>query len=116
MPLSDAELAEVRDWVGDTTPPTDLDLDDIYDRLDIPTPAGVAYAVLTKRLAGFLTDPASYTIEGVYQESAQANITGLNSLLNDLAKIKRQEENAADPTTGPSTVQVARIVRAGWSR
>lgn len=114
MPLTDDQLAEVRDWITDAVPPTDTELDDIYDRLAIPTPAGVAQAILRKRLAAFLAGAASYTIEGVYQESSQANITGLNSLLNDLQKVVDEEES--DIGGGPSRIKVARIVRPGKVR
>jgi hypothetical protein len=114
MPLTDDQLAEVRDWITDAVPPTDVDLDDIYDRLDVPTPAGVAQAILRKRLAAFLSGAASYTIEGVYQESSQANITGLNSLLNDLAKVVNDEEAVIGG--GSSRIRVARLVRSGKVR
>lgn len=114
MPLTDDQLAEVRDWIGDDVPPTDTDLDDIYDRLELPTAAGVAQQVLRKRLSGFLKEAASYTIEGVYQESSQANITGLLSLLNDVEEATNQEEGELGGGTG--TLRVKRIVRLGRSR
>lgn len=116
MPLTDTQLADVRAWIGDSEPPTDFDLDDIYDRLAVPTVAGVAHQVLTKRLAEYLAEPASYTIEGVYQESSQANITGLLSLLNDLLLEKTTQEEEVDPLASGKILRVRRIVRNGRAR
>lgn len=110
--LTDEQLAFIRSRIGDAEPPDDDDLQEIFDRLTSPTPAGVAYEVLSWRLANFLSDPASYTIEGVYQESAQSNITGLQAQLRLIAA-ERDEELGV---TGSSVIRVARLVRGGRVR
>lgn len=112
--LTDTQVATIRDYIGVAEPPDDIELQDIYDR--VHTVIAVAYAVLNKRLADFLSEAASFSIVGVYQESSQSNIDNLRQLL------KHMEENfpslLEDPTLGEglSTVVVTRIVRAGRDR
>jgi hypothetical protein len=111
--LTDDQIFYIRDWVGNDDPPSDGDLDDMYTR--IGSLIGVAHSVLLNRLANFLSEAASYSIIGVYQESSQANIQGLREL------IKSIEDNFPSVITDPDALGmlgfgVTRLVRQGRDR
>lgn len=92
MPLSPNDLAWVRKFVGDTTPPTDDDLDEIYDRyvaIDgtrtvAQHRSDVAEEVLTKRLADYLANPAQFIVPGEYGQNTSSNINHLREVLSQL--------------------------------
>jgi hypothetical protein len=111
--LTDDEVLFIRDYIGATTPPEDYELDDIYTR--VGTPIKVAYAILNKRLADFLSVAASYSIVGVYQESSQANIDNLRQLLKDM---EDKFPEVVDDGTGipQGTLRVTRMTRYGRDR
>lgn len=100
MPLTADDLAEVRKLVGSATPPTDADLDAIYDRLG--TVADVALEVLQGRYADLLAGPAKYSVEGDFSVDATANLKALAGVIDDLKS-----------TTGESpTLTVHSLTRA----
>lgn len=75
MALSEAELADIRMEVGATSPPTDDDLEEIYDRrLSVKD---TILEVLTKRLADYLANPAQFIVPGEYGQNVAANIDAL---------------------------------------
>jgi hypothetical protein len=111
--LSDDQIFYIRDWIGDANPPGDVLLEDMYTR--IGSLIGVAHAVLLNRLANFLSEAASYSIIGVYQESSQANIQALREL------IKSIEDNFPGVIEDPDALgslgfHVTRLVRQGRDR
>lgn len=112
--LTDNQLATIRDYVGVLEPPDDLELQDIYDR--VGTVIGVAYAVLNKRLADFLSEAASYSIIGVYQESSQSNIDNLRQLLKSMEE--KFPSLVDDPLLGEGAniASVTRLKREGRDR
>lgn len=112
--LTDTQVATIRDYIGDSEPPDDIELQDIFDR--VHTVIGVAYAVLNKRLAVFLSEAASYSIVGVYQESSQSNIDNLRQLLK--AMEEKFPSLIDDPLLGEGVniATVTRIKRDGRDR
>lgn len=111
--LTEVQIALIRDFIGDSEPPDDFDLQEIFDR--VASPIGVAYAVLSKRLGEYLSVAASYSIVGVYQESTQANIDNLRQYLKDMEKKYPFLETQGDASAG-SNLTVTRIVRVGRGR
>lgn len=83
MALTDDEFEQIRAEIGDATPPTDLELDEIHDRVD--SVGGVVYEVTSKRLADLLASPASFTVSGEYSQSTEANIKAYQALLEKYA-------------------------------
>lgn len=79
MPLTDDQTAQVRTEIGDATPPSDADLDLIFDR--VGTVGGVIYEVTSKRLADLMADPASFSIPGEYSQDTRANIEAYRDIL-----------------------------------
>lgn len=75
--LTDAQLQVVRDEIGDGSP-TDIELDDLFDRTG--SVKGVIVAVIKKRLANFAADPASLATDG-FSQNTSANITALQKQL-----------------------------------
>lgn len=69
----------VREEIGDTIPPSDAELDAIYERKG--GLVGVVRAVWTRRLANFLANPATFTIPGDYAQSTGANMAELRKRL-----------------------------------
>lgn len=76
MALATNDLAWVRAEIGDTTPPTDATLNDIYDRL--LNRIQVAIEVLSKRRADFIANAAQFVIPGEYGENHAKNIEALD--------------------------------------
>lgn len=103
-PLADV-LDDIRNWIGDQTPPTDNDLAVLWDRH--PTVEQVALFVLRKRRASLLTNPAAFTVQGDYSQSTVKNLDALNALIGQLEQITGE---------GQHVVSAGRIVRVGASR
>lgn len=82
MSLTADDLAKVRQMVGSATPPTDADLDAIYDRLGKVD--DVALEVLQGRFAGLLAGPAKWAVEGDFSIDATANIAALRQQITRL--------------------------------
>jgi hypothetical protein len=101
MPLAVDDLAWIRSFIGDDTPPTDLDLDAIYDRVE--TVAGTAAEIVRKRIAVLLSAPASFAVDG-YSQNAAANISAYQKLLAYL------EELATTGSTSLGT-RIVQLVR-----
>lgn len=79
MAITDAELDQVRDWVGDTDP-TD---DQISDRYDIEgTAVKTALVFLRRRRANLLQDPAQWNGPD-YSESWGKTLDALADLISD---------------------------------
>lgn len=110
--LTTDQVKFIRDFIGDSEPPDDFELQEMYDR--IGTTIGVAHAVLQKRLGEYLATAASYSIVGVYQESTQANIDNLRQQVKDMEETYPEIiDVAAGNTVG---LGVSRLVRYGRAR
>lgn len=72
MALSPEDLIWVRNQIGDTTPPTDADLNARYDIL--ADRSVVVREVLDRRLANLLATPSSFSVSGEYSQSVTDNI------------------------------------------
>ena len=101
MPLEVNDLAWVRSWIGDDTPPEDSDLDAIYDR--VGTPAATAAEVTRKRLADLLATPGSFAVEG-YSQNVGANIAALQKTLAFLDEL-------ASTNTETMSVRIVQLTR-----
>lgn len=99
--MTEEELALIRDIIGDTTPPTDADLEDYYEQLDGDV-YGVARKVLKRRLANLTAAPSSFSVPGEYSQSTTANIATLERQLADLG---------GSGTAGGNTVRFVQPVR-----
>jgi len=101
VPLTANDLAWVRTQIGDESPPTDPDLDDIFDR--VGSAAGTATEVVRKRLADLLATPASFAVDG-YSQNTSANIKALQDLLDYL-------EDLIPPESGGAGTRIIRLRR-----
>jgi hypothetical protein len=82
MALSTDQLVDIRRQIGDTVPPSDADLNAIYDRTgDVDE---LVREVLERRLATLLASPAQFSVAGEYSQSTAANIEALRKQLGDL--------------------------------
>lgn len=110
--LNPNQLATVRDWVSDKTPPTDEDLHAIFDRLG--SVKAVVMTVLRKRLAAFQADPASFNADD-YGQTVSANITSLERALVDL---DGYSDDLSDPVGGvvKPKIEVQWLSRPGRGR
>jgi len=109
MALSDDDLAWIRDEVGDTTPPTDGDLDDLYDTLGHRTL--VALRVLKRRrasLAGGSTVD-SFTLTGVFSVSQKADLKALDTQIARLEGAYAAESGVPDLDSGVTTGRLQRF-------
>ncbi len=80
--LTADQLAEIRSWIGDATPPTDDDLADAFERLG--STGDVALEVLRGRYAASLAGPAKWSVEGDFSIDNSANIALLAKHLKAL--------------------------------
>lgn len=77
MPLSSADLATVRSLIGPATPPTDSDLNNLWDVLgDVNA---IALQVLSGRLAAAMSQPEEYQLEGDLKVKWGASIETLKT-------------------------------------
>lgn len=109
MAITDAQLAEIRGIVGASSPPTDSDLREAWDRLQ--SVSAVALEVQRARLATLRLQPANLTIEGDRTEGWGPNI---QSLERHVAELQRDVSIETHPSTG--TVTVGLLTRKGRSR
>ena len=96
MPLSAADLAWVRSQVGTTTPPTDADLDAIWDRLE--NRDAVALEVLDGRLATMVATAAKFDLSGDLSVDLTKNIEALRE---KVAQLQGSVSAAADGAPVP---------------
>lgn len=107
MPTLTADQVEdLRDEIGDSTPPDDTELQDIYDRkyLQDETKALTltALAVLQKRYVTLASGGAlSFTVVGEYGENRAAN---MNALKDQISRIRSTGLGEEGPVTGRVTV------------
>lgn len=104
MALTTAQLLEVRRSIGADTPPTDDDLNALYDELG--TVELVAYQVLSERLAAMRAKPAEVVYDGDMTERWGKNIEAMERTVAGLA-------HAAG---GPAAITTGQLVRKGRRR
>lgn len=107
--LSDEELAYIRTEIGDSTPPDDTDLQDIFDRLELMS--GTAYVnavildVIRKRIGTLAGGGAlSFSVPGEYSEDRGANLTALERQLERVQDALVAEIGSGDVTGGSGPV------------
>lgn len=96
MPLDPDQLAIVRDEIGTADPPSDGDLDDIYDRKG--GLVGVVRVVWAQRLANLLALPATFSVSGEYSQSTGDNIEAIQTRLKELSGLSDDSDEI--PPTG----------------
>jgi hypothetical protein len=102
MPLTEAQMYEVRRWTGDS--PSDAELNAAYDRLG--SVREVIEETLATRRANLAASPQSFTIPGEYSQSNRS-VNEMNALLADL------EDSTIDTESGsaPVDVRIKQLVR-----
>lgn len=114
MALDPEQLAEVRDEIGTTEPPSDSDLDDIHDRKG--GLVGVVRAVWAQRLANFLADPATFAVSGEYSQSVRDNIEGIQNRLKELAGVPDDSDDIPPKGEVVDVINSYQLVRPDCSR
>lgn len=109
MALDGALLGEIREYIGDETPPSDSDLEAYWD--DLGSVEAVALRVLRKRYASMRAQAAEFTAEGDYRENWSKNLDALKADISTL-----QAAVGAAGETSNVTVTVGTITRAGRCR
>lgn len=112
MALAEDELALVRAEIGAADPPSDSDLDDIHDRRG--GLVGVVREIWASRLADFLADPASFSVDsGSYSQNAGKNIEAIQRRLGELSSYPDDSDDIPPllPDDGRHPVDSLQLVR-----
>lgn len=113
MALTADQLSLLRAELGDQTPPTDTDLDDIFDlRGGL---VGVVRHVWSQRLATLLNQPSSFAVTGDYSQNTAVNITAIRQRLVELSGVSDDSDDIP-PGGGPLMFKVIQLVRGGQDR
>lgn len=111
--LTTTQFTVLRSELGDSVPPTDADLQEIYDRrLGL---VGVVREVWRKRMANFLANPTSFTIPGDYAQSTTANLAVLERKLARLAGLPDDSDDLLG-TDGAGGGIIGQLTRVDPSR
>ena len=102
MPLRAVDLAYIRSEIGPE--PADAALDDIYARLGNSVPA-VLLEVLRGRLAAVISEPAGFSIAGVYSQDSRPTAAIVKAIQEQMARI-----GAAAGLTGTPEAATAQTV------
>ena len=111
MPATDAQIALIRDWVGDTTP-TD---EEISDKFDVEGSVDkTALSFLKRRRANLLQDPASWNGSD-YSESWPRPLTIWRCLLRNAKALftKHQPVQLLPTLVPPRSFQSITVDRTG---
>lgn len=111
MAITSAQLAEIREWIGTSTPPSDEMLEGYFDELD--STAAVARRIVRQRLADLRAKAAKFSADGDFTEDWSANIAALERLEARLAASVTSATVAA-PSGG--TLTSGLLVREGRCR
>ena len=111
MAITAAQLAEIREWIGTSEPPTDATLEEHFDNLG--TTAAVARRVVRQRLADLRAKAAKFSADGDYAEDFSENIKALERLES---RLDAAVVTAVAATDGTGTLTVGHIVREGRCR
>lgn len=114
MPLDSDQLALVRDEVGSVEPPSDADLDDIYDRKG--GLVGTVRVVWAQRLANFLADPATFSVSGEYSQSTRDNIEGIQKRLAELSGLADDSDEIPPAGVTIQALESFQLVRPDCAR
>lgn len=100
------ELAAIREHIGTADPPSDDDLDVLWERLG--TVEAVALAVLRGRLADMQARPAVLKVDGDHSEDWTKNLDLLTKKIGTLGSVVASQ--------GDGSVSVTRLRRVGRCR
>lgn len=103
MPLTPADLAWVRGHIGDSTPPSDDDLNDAFDLLG--SRSAVALDVWRKRRAEFASRPAKMDLDGEVSQDTSANVKMIDTILDD-PELYDPGEDDGDGVDAPNQLRV----------
>lgn len=78
MAITAVQLAEIREFIGTSEPPSDATLEEYFDELGTVT--AVARRVVRQRLAALRAKAAKFTADGDYSEDWSENIRALERL------------------------------------
>ena len=113
--LTSDQIQTIRSWIGDKTPPTDVDLDPIRTRTG--SLKGVVIDVLRKRLATMSAKPSQFAVAGDYSQTTAENIRSLERQLAGLDLYSDELVYIGAPSTSaPGLDGPVRIVRPGARR
>jgi len=111
--MTSDELAQIRDWVGDTVP-TDIEVEAVY--VVQLTAAKTAQSILKRRRGNLLQDPLSWSGPD-YNEAWSATLDGIEKILNEVGAAVYLEDNAADQANpGAPIIQPVNIGRSDRDR
>lgn len=104
--LTPEQVWAIRDEIGTSQPPTDADLQVMYDHFG--GTVGVVRSVLRRRLATMLAQPSAFAIPGDYSQSTTTNIVQLEKKLARMAGLPDDSDDlsAIDSTGGTGMVYV----------
>lgn len=111
MAVTAGQLAEIREYIGTSEPPTDATLEEYFDELGSVT--AVARRIVRQRLADMRAKAAKFTAEGDYTEEWSVNIAALERLEKNLTGAVTAAAVASD-STGDLTTGL--LVREGRCR
>lgn len=98
MALSPDQLAVVREEIGTTEPPSDVDLDDIHDR--VGGVVGVVRSVLKSAFADLVLGlPAQFNVSGQYGQNTGTNIDAIRKRLIELSGLPDDSDELPPATT-----------------
>lgn len=100
------ELAAIREHIGSDEPPSDADLDVLWERLG--SVEAVALSVLRSRHAEMLARPAKLDVDDDHTEDWTKNLDVLSKKISSLGTVVA--------SAGGGTVSVARLQRGGRRR
>lgn len=89
--ITDDQLLRIRDQVGWSQPPSDADLEDMFDRLG--TIEAVVVAELQRQLSELLAQPADLDVPG-YSRNYTQNIKSLETKIAVATAVKAEAEQA----------------------
>lgn len=105
MALDPDVLLAIRRHIGNSTPPSDDDLELLFNNLGGSTDA-VAYQVLSERLADMRQKPAEVVYDGDVTERWGKNLT----------ELQKEVDRLAGAVGGPSSISTGQLVRKGLRR
>lgn len=106
MALDAATLDAIREWVGST--PDDNTVESTYQRTGVGTVARAALAILRKRRADLLAQPAEWDLDGDYGQKTGKNLDELNAQIAAL--------EAITGAAGAGTMTTSQLVRPDRTR
>lgn len=111
MAITAAQLAEIREYIGTSEPPSDATLEEYFD--DLGSVTAVARRIVRQRLADLRAKAAKFTAEGDYSEDWTESIKALERLEKSLGSAVATTTTAS---TGSGTLTAGQLIREGRCR